>query len=322
MIYTSPEDIVLDDIFFQLLFPEYPHRVCIKLEGFSMTNSIKLKPARSMIDRFEREGKLAPGGTLIESSSGNLGVALSMICAARGYRFICVTDPNISRQNAGIIAAHGAELVIVRERDQNGGFLGTRISYIQQMLREDTSLVWVNQYENLYNPRAHYDQTARQIAKAFPHIDYLFIGAGTTGTLGGVSRYFQQHRPETYIIAVEPVGSVTFGTPAGRRVIPGLGTSSPPFISRSVSFDQLVRITERETVRMCHQLARRGLLLGGSSGTVLCAVHQMLPEIPPDAVIVAISPDMGDRYIDSIYCKSWVNEHFGEGVFDEHYAGV
>ncbi len=322
MIYTRPEDIILDDIFYRMRFPDHPHDVHVKLEGLSMTNSIKLKPARAMIDQLEQEGRLAPGGRVIESSSGNLAVALSMICAARGYQFICVTDPNISRQSAKLVEAYGAKLVVVRVRDQNGGFLGSRIACIHDMIREDPSLVWVNQYENLANPRAHYEQTARQIARAFPHIDWLFIGAGTTGTLVGVSSYFREHRPETHIIAVDATGSVTFGTPAGCRKIPGLGTSSPPPISRLASYDQLVTIEEPQTIRMCRQVATRGLLLGGSSGTVLSAVHRLLPEIPPEAVIVAISPDNGDRYLDTIYCDQWVTNQFGIGVLNEHYTTV
>lgn len=320
MIINKPEDIVLDDIFFQLSLSHYQHRIFVKLEGLSITGSIKLKSAKSMIDQYEREGRLSHSSGLIESSSGNLGLALSMICAARGYRFTCISDPNISQQTASLIRAYGAELIIVKERDQNGGFLGTRIGLIKQMLSEDPSLIWVNQYDNPYNAKAHYTHTAQHIAKTFQHIDYLFIGAGTTGTLCGVSQFFKENFPKTKIIAVDTVGSVTFGKPPGPRFIPGLGTSSPPPISKNVIFDHLLMIEEQETVRMCRQQAKRGLLLGGSSGTVLCGVQKLLPEIDPNAVIVAISPDMGSRYLDTIYNDSWVMDEYGMESLNEKSA--
>ncbi|MGF6094954.1 pyridoxal-phosphate dependent enzyme [Pseudomonas sp. 18175] len=284
MLAVRPEDLVLDDVFLKTQLADHPHDIYLKIEGLSITHSIKLKPARAMVDQFEREGRLSPGSALIESSSGNLGLALSMICASRGYRFICVSDPNISPQTARLIEAYGARLIIVQERDENGGFVGTRMALIRMMLEEDPALVWVNQYENPCNPEAHYEHTAMHIEQSFPRIDYLFVGTGTTGTLGGLSKFFKERHPKTQLVGVDSVGSVTFGTSPGPRFIPGLGASSPPPISRDVIYDQFLMIEERETVRMCRQLLRRGLLLGGSSGTVLCGVQKLLPQIDPRAV--------------------------------------
>lgn len=310
MIVARPENIIIDDLFIKTQIPPFPHYIHLKLEGFSFTNSIKIKPALQMIESLEQEGRLTVNNTLIESSSGNLGLALSMICASKGYRFICVSDPNISPQTIGLIKAYGTELIIIDKRDANGGFLASRIALINEKLREDPSLIWLNQYANPNNPLAHYDHTARHIADVFPHPNYLFIGSGTTGTLGGVSQYFKEHSPQTHIIAVDTEGSVTFGTPAGLRRIPGLGTSTPPKISEKVLYDDLMIIKEIDTITMCRRLAKRGLLLGGSTGTVMSAVAQRLPSIAEDAVIVAISPDMGDRYIDTIYNDEWVASHF------------
>ncbi|MBC8951222.1 MULTISPECIES: 2,3-diaminopropionate biosynthesis protein SbnA [Xenorhabdus] len=284
--------------------------VNLKLEGFSATGSIKFKSALHMITQLEREGKLLPGMRVIESSSGNLGLALSMICAAKGYKFTCVSDPNISPQTARIIEAYGAKLIVVQARDENGGFLATRINLIKSMLAQDEQLLWINQYENEENVRAHYLSTGPEILDAFPSPDYVFIGAGTTGTLGGVSRYLREHAPSARIIAVDSKGSVTFGHPAGKRLIPGLGTSNPPAIRTHSSFDELLMVPEIDTVAMCHRLAQHGLLLGGSSGTVLAGIEQYAAILPAGSCVVAISPDMGDRYIDTIYNPNWVKTHF------------
>lgn len=329
MIINCADNIILDDIFLQVRMPDRseksmmisPH-VYIKLEGLSITNSVKLKSAKAMIDKYEQEGRLLPGGELIESSSGNLGLALSMICAVRGYHFTCVSDPNISTQTARLIQVYGAELIIVRERDKNGGFLASRIELIKKMLQKTPSLIWINQYENKNNAMAHYKYTAPNIYSSFERVDYIFIGAGTTGTLCGVSRYFKEKSPRTRIVAVDSVGSVTFGTPASSRFIPGLGTSAPPPISKDAFYDYLLMVKESDAVRMCRKMAKYGLLLGGSSGSVLFGVWQMLPQFESEAVIVAISPDMGDRYLDTVYSDSWVTEKFGIGALNEDEFGA
>lgn len=310
MIFSNPESILLGQIFLAINEISPNFTVNLKLEGLSITGSIKVKSALHMLNEMERSGRLRPGMSVIESSSGNLGLALSMICASKGYKFVCITDPNISSQTANMIRAYGSELIIVKDRDANGGYLGTRIGLIKSMLKKDANLVWINQYENETNIDAHYKMTGAEILKQFPKPDYVFIGAGTTGTLGGVSKYLREHSPNTIIIAVDSVGSVTFDNPPGRRHIPGLGTSAPPYIRKFSSFDNLLMIKEIDAIRMCHGLARKGLLLGGSSGTVLCGVKQYANLIPEQSCVVAISPDMGDRYIDTIYSTNWVKERF------------
>ena len=132
----------------------------------------------------------------------------------------------------------------------------------------------------------------------------------TTGTLTGVSRAIRAASPTTRIIAVDTLGSVTFGTEAGPRHLPGLGTSRRPEIASDQAMDHLILVGEADTVVMCRRLAARGLLLGASTGTVLAAVSSWADRIPVDACVVAISPDMGDRYLDSVYDDDWVEGHF------------
>lgn len=287
-------------------------RLYLKLESMNPSGSIKLKAAVSMVEAAERAGRVRPDTTLIESSSGSLGVALAMVAAERGYRFTCVVDPNISPHNLRLMQAFGATVVRVIQRDENGGFLGTRIRHIQTALAADHRLLWLNQYANPENPGAHFRSTAPAIARRFPRLDYLFIGAGTTGTLMGCLRYFQQHRPEVKVVAVDSVGSVTFGHAPGKRHVPGLGTSQRPDIFDPRGLHDHVMVPEADAIRLCRQLARQeGVLVGGSTGTVLSGVLAWRERLPPDAVVVAISPDLGDRYLDTVYNDEWVSERFG-----------
>lgn len=199
-----------------------------KIEGLNPAGSIKMKTALGMIASLEARGSIKHDTVLIESSSGSLGVALSILCAERGYKFTCVVDPNASSQNVKMMKALGASIEMVTERDVNGGFLGTRIAHIKNLVAADGRYLWLNQYANPDNPRAHVRTTARSIFERFERLDYLFIGAGTTGTLMGCVEFSASIARTLRIIAVDSIGSVTFGNSSGPRFIPGLGTSRRP----------------------------------------------------------------------------------------------
>jgi cysteine synthase A len=285
-----------------------PATVHLKLEGLNPVGSIKLKTALQLIEDLEATGRIHANTQIVESSSGNLGVALAMVCANRGYRFTCVTDPNTSRQAIRAMQAAGARVVRVERRDAQGGYLGTRIAWIREQVARNAQWVWVNQYANPANWRAHYRWTAPEIFAAYPDVDHLFIGAGTTGTLMGCLRYVRAHRLSTRVIAVDAAGSVTFGGPPGPRRIPGLGTSCRPPLCEPLSADPpdaIVYVPEAETLRMCHGLAARGLLAGGSTGSVLRAVQMSSEDIAANDTVVAIAPDMGDKYLDTLYDPDW-----------------
>ncbi len=305
-----PSDLIFGHAFIKVqgLLPS--NLVHLKLECFSAGGSIKTKTARQMIEDLESAMQARRNLRLIESSSGNLGIALSILAAERGHHFICVTDPNASNHAIKLMRAYAADVVVVRDRDENGGYLGSRLRYIKSKLSLDPNLIWLNQYENSANPAAHEFSTGPEILSAFPRVDFLFVGAGTTGTLTGISRAFRKHSPQTQIVAVDTLGSVTFHAKAGPRYIPGLGTSRRPEIATEEAFDHLEMITEADAVTMCRQLAARGLLVGGSTGSVLSAVRTWGDRIAKDACVVAISPDMGDRYLDTIYNDEWVEAHF------------
>jgi N-(2-amino-2-carboxyethyl)-L-glutamate synthase len=312
VIYQHVHEIILDDVFLHLDGATAQHDVYLKLEGLNPAGSIKLKAAVSMVEDAERRGVLRPGATIIESSSGSLGIALAMMLADKGYRFVCVTDPNISPLSRDVMAALGAEVVEVDWRDAAGGYLGSRLSYIQQRIDEDPDLVWLNQYANPAHWRAHHERTARAITAELPKVDYLFIGIGTSGTLTGCVNHFREASPDTTIIAVDTLGSVSFGQLPGPRYIPGVGASKRPEMFRPELVDEMVVVPEPEAVRTCRWLARRyGLFAGGSTGTVVSAILRRARDLPEGSCVVGISPDFGDRYARTIYDDAWVTEVFG-----------
>ena len=303
----------------------FGHSLFLKCEGFNFAGSIKLKAANEMVEAAERDGTLRPGSVLVESSSGNLGVALSMIAASKGYRFLCVTDPRCNLSTRLMMEALGSRVHVITEPDPVGGFLGARIDYVRALCAADDRYVWLNQYTNPGNAMAHYRTTAPAIARQFPRLDVLFVGAGTTGTLMGCARYFREwHRP-VRIVAVDSVGSVTFGGAPGRRMIPGLGTSvRPPLLDESC-VDEVVHVQEADTIRACHRLARRGFLFGGSTGTVVGGAMSWLAGHDADELTaVAIAPDLGERYLDTIYQTNWVQDIYGDDVLrsDDLTAGA
>lgn len=312
-ILSSPLDLLFRNLFFDLTGVTDKGRLLLKLEGYNVTGSIKIKPALFMLADLERRGLLDPHrSTLIESSSGNLGIALALICGLRGYEFICVTDPNVSPINRRSIEAYGGRVIVVDRKDANGGYLETRIALIRQLLQENPNYVWLNQYANLFNMRAHEEWTALEILDAVPNVSHLYVGSGTTGTIMGLARRFAELSPRTRVIAVEPENSVTFDpSRVGRRLIPGIGTSRRPELADRELLDGIAYVPEADAIRMCHWLARRhGLLLGGSSGSVLAAIAADAARFDTDSTVVAISPDLGDKYMDTIYSPEWVSQNF------------
>jgi 2,3-diaminopropionate biosynthesis protein SbnA len=289
----------------------------LKCEGFNFAGSVKLKAAIAMVEAAEQDGVLKPESILVESSSGNLGVALSMIAASKGYHFLCVTDLRCNLSTRLLMEALSSQVHVITEPDANGGgFLGARLAYVRALCASDDRYVWLNQYTNPHNWEAHYRTTAPAIAHQFPRLDVLFVGAGTTGTLMGCARYFREwHRP-VWVVAVDCIGSVAFGGAPGRRMIPGLGTSvRPPLLDESY-VDEVVRVEEPDTIRACHRLARNGFLFGGSTGTVVSgAMGWLARHDTRELTAVAIAPDLGERYLDTIYQPKWLRDMYGEDVF-------
>jgi cysteine synthase A len=305
-----------EDALYVDLWPVLGHSLFLKCEGLNFAGSIKLKAASEMVAAAERHEVLRPGSVLVESSSGNLGVALSMIAASKGYRFVCVTDARCNLSTRRLMEALGSEVHIVVEPTPDGGLLGARLDHVRALCAEDSRYVWLNQYTNPAAWQAHYRTTAPEIVRQFPRLDVLFVGAGTTGTLMGCARWFREWNRPVHIVAVDSVGSVSFGGPASRRMIPGLGMGIRPPLLDDGLVDEVVLVEEADTVRSCHTLARAGFLFGGSTGTVVSAAADWLAR-NDDArglTAVAIAPDLGERYLDTVYQTNWVAGLYGEEV--------
>jgi 2,3-diaminopropionate biosynthesis protein SbnA len=238
-----------------------------------------------------------------------------MLAASKGYRFLCVTDSRCNLSTRLMMEALGSQVHVISEPDAKGGFLGARLDYVRALCASDDRYVWLNQYTNPDNWKAHYRTTAPAIARQFPRLDVLFVGAGTTGTLMGCTRFFREwHRP-VRVVAVDSVGSVTFGGAPGRRMIPGLGMGvRPPLLDESL-VDEAVQVEEADTIRACHRLARHGFLFGGSTGTVVSGAMGWLADHDARGLTaVAIAPDLGERYLDTIYQIKWLQNVYGEEV--------
>ena len=311
-VISVPQAFNQDDLYVDLR-SVFGRSLSLKCEGFNFAGSVKLKAANEMVEAAERDGTLRPDSVLVESSSGNLGVALSMIAASKGYRFLCVTDPRCNLSTRRLMEALGARVHTITEPDPVGGFLGARKDYVRGLCASDDRYVWLNQYSNPRAWMAHHRTTAPAIARAFPELDVLFIGAGTTGTLMGCARWFREwHRP-VRIVAVDAVGSVSFGAAPARRMIPGLGMGvRPPMLDDSF-VDEVVWVEEADTIRACHRMSRRGFLFGGSTGTVVSgAVDWLARHDTGGLTAVTIAPDLGERYLDTIYQPNWVQDLYGE----------
>jgi cysteine synthase A len=318
-VITVPQAFNEDELFVDLE-PIVGQSLFLKCEGFNFAGSIKLKAAAEMVEAACRDGVLRPDSVLVESSSGNLGVALSMIAASKGYRFVCVTDSRCNLSTRLLMEALGSEVHIITEPHPAGGFLGARLDYVRALCASDDRYVWLNQYTNQGNWQAHYRTTAPAIARQFPQLDVLFIGAGTTGTLMGCARWFREwHRP-VRIVAVDSYGSVIFGGRPGRRMIPGLGMTVRPPLLDDAYVDDVVRVDEADTIRACHRLARRGFLFGGSTGTVVSGATDWLERHDASGLTaVAIAPDLGERYLDTVYQTNWIEAIYGKDVLSSDF---
>lgn len=296
------------------LFPDSGVEILAKLESVNPGGSTKDRPALAMVRDALDSGRLAPGGTVVESSSGNLGVALARVCTSYGVRFVCVVD---SRTNATAIAsirALGGEVDLVSEPDPvSGDLLTARLHRVQSLLAEIPGAVNLFQYGNPANPGAHAAGTMREIAEALDHrLDVLMAAVSTVGTLAGCSAYLHEHRMTTRTVAVDAVGSVLFGGTAAPRPLPGLGAGVVTDISRTVEPDRVMRVNGLDCVVGARLLARReGILAGASTGGIVHALGTLVPQLEPGSRIVLIVHDGGLPYLGTVYDDEWVHATLG-----------
>ncbi|MGP4016173.1 2,3-diaminopropionate biosynthesis protein SbnA [Saccharopolyspora sp. 5N708] len=290
------------------LFPEPDVEVLAKLELMNPGGSMKDRAARHIVECGLREGSIGPGSHLVESSSGNFGIALAIAARIHGLRFTCVLDPKAARANVVILRHLGAEVDVVTEPDGLGGYLQTRIRRVRQILASSPGAIWINQYANDRNWQAHYHGTGAELAAQLVHPpSHLFGAVSTTGSILGCSRRLRESFPQLRVVAVDAVGSVIFGAPPGPREVPGIGASRVPELLAPAEIDDVVHVNDFETAMGCRDLlAAEGIFAGGSTGAVVAAIRRALPRFPRPCRVVAVFPDRGDRYLDLVYDDDWL----------------
>ena len=271
-------------------------KLLAKLEYFNPAGSVKDRIAKEMIEQAEREGKLKPGSTIIEPTSGNTGIGLAAIAAAKGYRIIIVLPETMSVERRNIIKAYGAELVL---SDGTKGMKGA-IAKAEELHQQIEDSFIPEQFENPANPEAHRKTTGPEIWEDTDgEVDVFVAGVGTGGTITGTGEYLKSKKPEVKIVAVEPATSAVLSTGvAGAHMIQGIGAGFVPNTLNTEVYDEIVTIENETAFELGKEIAKQeGVLVGISSGAALAAAIEVAkrPE-SKGKTIVALLPDSGDRY--------------------------
>lgn len=296
-------------------------RILAKLEFLNPGGSVKDRIGIEMIEAAEREGRLRPGGTIVEATSGNTGVGLAIAAAVKGYRCIFVMPDKMSEEKVRLLRAYGARVIVTPtavEPDDPRSYY----SVSKRMVEETPNSILAGQYWNPANPAAHYKTTGPEIwEQTGGQIDYLVCGMGTGGTITGTGKYLKEQNPNVQVIGVDPVGSLLYDTfKAGGKVptgafpkvykIEGIGED---FLPTSLDFqyvDDVVQVGDQESFLMARRLVREeGLFCGGSSGTAMVGTLQIARRLPPDKTVVVILPDSGSRYLSKIFNDDWMREN-------------
>ena len=274
-----------------------------KLEGFNPGGSVKDRIAHSMIETAEREGKLKPGGTIIEPTSGNTGIGLALIAAVKGYRLILTMPETMSVERRQVLEAYGAEVVLT---SGTKGMMGA-VEEAELMLRSNPDYFMPIQFENPANPEIHRKTTAIEIIDALgTNIDGFVAGVGTGGTITGVGEVLKSKNPDIRITAVEPAASpVLSGGDPGPHKIPGIGAGFFPGVLNTTIYDEIIPVSDEDAASMARRLAREeGILAGISCGAAVWAAVKAAAKLGKDKKVVVVLPDRGDRYLSTGLYKS------------------
>lgn len=299
---------------FKNITRDYHFNLTGKLEFLNPGGSIKDRVALNMLkSAFERED-IDNNTTIIESSSGNLGVGLAMVCKAFGLKFICVVDPKTTKQNIGLIKAYGGTVEIANNADPiTNDYIQARIDRVKSLLEEHENSYWTDQYSNHDNSNAHHVTMDEIYSSMNGQVDFIFCATSTCGTLRGCSEYRKNHNRNTKVIAVDATGSVIFNPNDAndrkikKRYLPGYGAGRVPELFQPNMEDSLVYVDDQDCVNGCNiLLENEAVLAGASSGGVISAVLKYAQHIPKGSNCAAILCDRGERYLDTVYDQEWV----------------
>jgi cystathionine beta-synthase len=301
-----------------------------KLEFFNPGGSVKDRIALNIIEAAEREGRLKPGGTVVEATSGNTGVGLAIVCAIKGYKSVFVMPDKMSNEKIRLLRAFGSKVVItptaVAPDDPNSYY-----KVADRIVAETPNAVLANQYHNPENPRSHYLTTGPEIwEQTSGQVTDVVIGMGTGGTITGVGRYLKEKNAKIRIIGVDPIGSLLYETHKLNRIpddphpktykTEGIGEDFLPSALDLSVVDEVIQVGDKETFLTTRRLVREeGIFCGGSSGTAVAAALRYGRNLGPERLVVVLLPDSGSRYLSKVFDDEWMREN---GFLESAWAGT
>lgn len=303
--------------------------VLAKVEFFNPGGSVKDRIGWPIIEDAERDGRLRPGGTIVEATSGNTGVGLAIAAAIKGYRCIFVMPDKMSQEKILLLRAYGARVVVtptaVEPEDPRSYY-----SVARRLVEETPNSILANQYFNPVNSLAHYETTGPELwAQTGGRITHLIVGMGTGGTISGAGRYLKEQNPGVQIVGVDPIGSILYElhrtgqyTVAEGYKVEGIGEDFLPGTTDLDVIDEIVQVSDRESLLMTRRLVREeGIFGGGSSGSVVAGALKYIQHhrLGPEAVVIAILPDSGSRYLSKVFDDDWMREN---GFLDQTWSDI
>jgi cystathionine beta-synthase len=292
--------------------------ILAKVETFNPGGSVKDRIGVSIIEEAEHEGRLKPGGTIVESTSGNTGMGLALVAAVKGYKTVFTLPDKMSMEKIRLLRAFGAEVIVTPTAVPHES-PESYTEVAKKVVRETPNSILANQYYNPRNPEAHYKTTGPEIwEQTGGQIDYFICGVGTGGTITGTGKFLKEKNPNIKVIGIDPKGSALREYFYTKKVTPllktykveGIGQDYVPGTLDFTYIDEMIEADDRESFLMARRLTREeGLMVGGSAGTAVAGMMKIADRFKENDVIVVLLPDLGERYLSKIYNDDWMKEN-------------